>query len=231
MTRIKKNEIKLVVIIPFYNEFKALQLLLLSLSSIGLPAILCDGRFTNFQKIKNSDLSTDGSRFLVTAFKNAKLISLGACKVEQKLNRLFKEASKGGYTHVILLGCDENISGNLNLFTKKLIEKTRPKPQLFLVRFIEYSKGKTKKRPNIARIFHLPSLIRAQGSHNQFFSIEKPVKDNIRPLKANPSIINGLVIHHDNSIRNQERNELMKNYQDKLSKTQAWRICKFKKVF
>jgi len=213
-----KNEIKLVAIVPFYNDFKALQRLLLSLSSMKLPSILCDGRFIHFQKIKNSDLSTDGSRFLVTAFKNTKLISLGPCKVDKKLNKLLQEAAKEGYTHALLLGCDENISGNLELFKKRLKEKTISKPQIFCVSFKESSKGKTKNHPYINRIFHLPGEIMARGTHNRFFSIEKSVKNSIRALRANPSIIEGLTIQHDNSIRNSERNELMKNYQEKLSK-------------
>ena len=99
----------IVAIIPFYNDFKALQCILMHLSSIGISSILCDGRFHNFQKIDESDFSTDGSRFLIHSFKDATLINCGPCYVDEKLNALFHEAAKQGYTHSILLGSDEGI--------------------------------------------------------------------------------------------------------------------------
>ena len=101
------------VIIPFYNDFKALQRLLMNLSSKGIPAILFDGRFHSFQRINEYDLSTDGSRFLVQSFKDTTLIDKGPCHVDEKFNVLLHEAAKQGYSHCILLGSDEYIEGDI----------------------------------------------------------------------------------------------------------------------
>ena len=93
---------------------------------MNLSAILCDGRFHSFKKIADSDFSTDGSRFLITGFKSTTLINCGPCYVDEKINKLFHEAAKQGFSHAILLGCDEYPDGNLKLLLENLENLNQP---------------------------------------------------------------------------------------------------------
>jgi len=179
-----------------------------------IPAILCDGRFHDFKKIRNSDLSTDGSRFLITGFKSASLIDAGPCTVDEKLNKLFDEAAKQGFTHTILIGCDEYPEGDLDLFLHNLERIEQSEPMLFQIQFKDLNKKVEKKFIN--RIFLMPSLIRAGDSHNTFFSKSAQAKGIQTAMIPNPTCIEGITIHHDNSIRDKERNELMRDYQTKI---------------
>jgi len=207
---------KLVAIIPFYNEFKALQRLLMHLTSMKMPSILCDGRFHNFQKIKDSDFSTDGSRFLVHGFKDSTLIKIGPCNIDEKFNKLFQESASQGYSHALLLGCDEYIEGDSNLLQKNLESFDQTKPMLIRVPFKEH-KAKLDKPPNfIERIFFMPGLIRAGESYKSFYSMTDKNNETMIPMQSNPTSVKGITIHHDNTIRTKERNELMVDYQSKI---------------
>jgi len=209
----------LVIIVPFYNDFKALQRLLMHLSSIAFSSILCDGRFHNFHKINDSDFSTDGSRFLVQGFKNTKLIDCGPCYIDEKLNVLFHEAAKQGYSHCILLGSDEDITGDIELLKKELEQFSEDEPLLISVPFDEKSPKLDKPPRFIERIVQMPGLIRAKGTHNTFFSAADQAKGIVTPMKAHSKVISGITIHHDNSIRDKKRNELMKDYQTYIKET------------
>ena len=206
-------EIKLVAIVPFYNDFKALQRLLMHLSSMGMPSILCDGRFHNFQKINDSDISTDGSRFLVQGYKNTTLLNCGPCHVDEKLNVLFHEAAKQGYSHCILLGSDEDIEGDIELLKKELDQISKDEPVLIRIPFEEKNPKLDKPPSFIERIFYMPGLIRAKGTFQSFYSASDQAKTISTPMKSNPVGINAITIQHDSTIRTKERNELMKNYQ------------------
>lgn len=209
----------LVAIVPFYNDFKALQRLLMNLNSIKLPAILCDGRFHNFEKINDSDLSTDGSRFLIHGFKNTTLIELSSCYVDEKINKLFHEAARQNYSHGMLLGCDEYPEGDFDIIQKNLQTLDQTDPRIFRVPFHEH-KSKLDRPPDyIERIFQMPGLIRAKGTYNTFFSAADQAKGILTPMKSHSQVISGITIHHDNSIRDKKRNELMKDYQSYLKET------------
>lgn len=211
--QIKPEKIRIVVLVPFYNEFKALQRLLLHLSKMNLSSILCDGRFHNFQKVDESDFSTDGSRFLVQGFKNTNLIDCGPCYVDEKFNMLFHEAAKQGYTHCILLGSDEDIEGDIELLKKELVQISNDEPLLISVPFDEKNPKLDKPPSSIERIFFMPGLIRANGNYQSFYSAADQAKGVSDPMKSNLVNINSITIHHDSTIRTKERNELMKNYQ------------------
>jgi hypothetical protein len=211
-------EIKLVAIVPFYNDFKALQRLLMHLNSNKLPAIFCDGRFHNFERIGNSDISTDGSRFLIHGFKNTSLIELSPCYVDEKINKLLHEAARQNYSHTILLGCDEYPEGDFDLFQKNLQTLEQTEPRIFRVPFHEHKSKLDKPVDYIERVFFMPGLFRAKGNHNTFFSAVDQAKGNITPMKSHSSVISGMTIHHDSSIRDKKRNELMKDYQNYLKK-------------
>jgi len=204
---------KIAAIVPFYNDFKALQFLLMRLSSMGMPSILCDGRFHNFQKVDESDFSTDGSRFLVQGFKNTKLIDCGPCYVDEKLNVLFHEAAKQGYSHCILLGSDEYIEGDIESLKKELDQISKDEPVLISVPFDEKNPKLDKPPSFIERVFYMPGLIRAKGNYQSFYSAADQAKGISAQMKSNPVGINAITIHHDSTIRTKERNELMKNYQ------------------
>jgi len=204
---------KLVAIVPFYNDFKALQRLLMHLSSIGIPSILCDGRFHNFQKIDDSDISTDGSRFLVQGFKNTTLIDCGPCNVDEKLNALFHEASKQSYSYCILLGSDEDVEGDIELLKKELENISGEKPLLIRVPFEEKNPKLDKPPSFIERIFYMPGQISAKGNYQSFYSSSDQAKGISDPMKSLSVGITAITIHHDSTIRTKERNELMKNYQ------------------
>lgn len=212
------SKIKLVAIVPFYNDFKALQRLLLYLSSMDIPSILCDGRFHDFKKLNNSDLSTDGSRFLISSFKNSSLIDLEPCKIQEKINRLFQEASKNGYTHVLLLGCDEYLVGDKESFLKNLENIDSSKPLIIKIPFEDDDKTSKDTITEIERIFYLPGKITAR-SHNSFFYSDDAT-DISQDIETFPETVTGISIHHDNSIRKMERNELMKEYQKKIKESE-----------
>jgi len=59
-------------------------------------------------------------------------------------------------------------------------------------------------------------MIRARGSHQSFFSATDQAKGKMQPMKSHPSCIFGITLHHDNTIRSKDRNELMIEYQNKI---------------
>jgi len=209
---------KIVAIIPFYNDFKALQRLLLSISSMNIPSIFCDGRFHDFKKINDSDFSTDGSRFLTLGFKKTKLIDCGPCYIEEKINKLFHEASKLGYSHTLLIGCDEYLKGDLKLLQQNLKNFDQKEPMIIRMPFQEHSTNEKLNRKDlfIERIFFMPGLIRARGSHRLFYSAIDQAKGKKQSMQSSPSTISSVTLHHDNTIRTKDRNELMLEYQNKI---------------
>jgi len=211
------SKIKLVAIVPFYNDFKALQRLLLNLSSMDISSILCDGRFHQFKKLNDSELSTDGSRFLIISFKNTSLINLGPCNIQEKINRLFQEASKNGYTHVLFLGSDEYLDGDKESFLKNLEKIDSTKPLLIKIPFEDDDKTSKEKKIEIDRIFYLPGKITAKSLNSFFYSDD--VTDITQDIETFPETVTGMSIHHDNSIRKKERNELMKEYQKRVKES------------
>lgn len=206
-------EVKITAIIPFYNDYKALQRLLLHLSSVRIPSILCDGRFHQFEKINDSNLSTDGSRFLVTSFKNSKLIQCAPCFIEEKLTMLFRQASNDGFSHAILLGCDEYPKANLELLLNSLKKINSETPLLIKIPFIEHNKNSKVFSGNIGRIFYRLVSITAKSKDIFFYSDSQGQQKEV-PLFA--QVCKGITIHHDNAIRKKERNDLMKEYQEKI---------------
>lgn len=202
------SKIRITSIIPFYNEFKPLQRLLLHMSSMKISTIFCDGRFHRYQKLNDSDISKDGSRFLVTSYKNTILIDCDPCFIEEKINKLFQEAFKNDFTHVMLLGSDEYLEGDYDLFLNNL-EKTDFKESTILkVPFVDHDEKFAKPESYIERIFYHPGDIIAK-SINSFYHSSKPSQK----VNSYHKVIEGISIHHDNSIRKKDRNDLMREYQ------------------
>ena len=81
------------------------------------------------------------------------------------------------------------------------------------VPFNENSPKLDKPPEFIERIFFMPGLIRAKGTHRSSYSAADKAKGISEPMKSNSVSIKSITIHHDSTIRTKERNELMENYQ------------------
>ncbi len=205
-----------------YQDFDGGKRLVDNLTQLGMPSIWGDGRFKGvsgkeFPKINGSDLSTDGLKEYVLSKPNTQWIDVGLCLMEEKHNLLHMEAGKQGYTHELLMGCDEYIEGDLQLFLKNLDSFDKSKPMVIRVPMIQHKTDVDIDQYAyfLERIFYKPHLIRTRKIHWTHFSI---LEDNI-PGKPNVGMVSfpvpvyGITIHHDSTIRQKKRDQMMIKWQ------------------
>lgn len=209
---------KLVAIVLVYQDYHGGKRLADNLTKLGIASIWGDGRFKGvsgkeFPQINNSDLSTDGLKEYVLSLGNTTWLDIGLCLMEEKHNRLYDEAHNQGYTHALLMGCDEYIEGDVELFLKNLDSFDKSKPMVIRVPMIQHKTDVDidQYAHFVERIFYMPHLIRTRKIHWTHFSI---LEDNI-PDKPNVGMVSfpvpvfGITIHHDSSLREKKRDEMM----------------------
>jgi len=199
----------------------------------NLLTIMDDGRFPGFKQIGGSDNSTDGSKELILSYPNTMYFAHGEDYEEAKFNFAMHLAAKMGFDYVILLGSDEWIVGDVNELVKVLDERMKTLPafesQAFQVAIDEHQSQNKWNRfiTESPKIYYGPGLLRTRFTHWLRYCGTCIAKDNLdHPLYHVQRRICTIVIHHDDSIRGKDRNDLMTKFQDKNVKREKNRVIK-----
>lgn len=203
---------KIVAVIQFYNDIDGMKRLYDSLHKHKINSIWADGRFEGFTRINNSDFSTDGSREFIKSKDDTLLITLPPMLECDNKSILLQEA--GEYDYAIQFGCDEYPTGNFDELVNNLDKITDESPAIYRVRVV-VDESDTTGRPlskdgMTEKIFYKPHRIKCHNTHWSHF-VDESEKPHISPEKA----VDGITIHHDQSVREQSRERLMDIYQNR----------------
>ncbi len=115
--------LKFCVLVGFYMDFDAGARLLENLDKLGIRSFWIDSRVEGFPKLSNDpeDRSNDGLRELIHASEFATLIDTPA-KPEPAgywMSKCFKQLGEE-YQFIMVMGCDEYITGDIRLLMKNL---------------------------------------------------------------------------------------------------------------
>lgn len=191
---------------PFFNDYSALVRLTKTNHELGLTGIFIDGPFPTFPH--TSDKSTDGSRELIEKFDNTVLLDAGENYIPHKFNMAMEKAIELGAKYVITIGSDEWIEGDV----LSLINNIKFDKPINKVTFMEH-KPKSKWNREVTELPRLivdPRSIRLKENevHWLYWYNGTLIVTTYFPLAE------GIVIHHDDSIRPSWRNQQMEEYQN-----------------
>lgn len=119
------NNIKYASGTIFYNDVKSLERCLESLKDKVDLMICVDGRFKHFKGSGDDDLSTDGSRELVTSYDNALLVDVPNSYEIQKRTAYLKLCERVNAEYLLIVDSDEYVyepETDWELFDKKVDE-------------------------------------------------------------------------------------------------------------
>ena len=203
----------LVAIIQVYNDIDGVKRLHSELSKHGIKSIWGDGRFCDFQKVNDSDLSTDGTREYIQAQNNTVLLDLGDMLEYDKLTSILHHAGSMGYEYALLLSCDEVPKGSF----PDLEEYLRTLPDTPAVLRLKFDANEWKTHPDkfVERLFHYPARISCKLTHWCYH-----IDDHKDVYLSDIKPVEGVSIYHDNTIRPRKRELQMAEYQCKQIKNE-----------
>jgi len=200
----------IVAIIQFYNDLDGMKRLYDSLHEYGIDSIWVDGRFKVFTKINNSDQSTDGSREFIKSKPDATLCTLPVMFEYDSKSILLEKARD--YDYAIQFGCDEYPVGDFDELVRNLDEISDGSPAVYRVNAVIDKADTTgrllTKNGKTEKIFCKPHRIKCHNTHWSHF-----IDSSDAPYRSLEKAVGGITIHHDQSIRESSREELMDKYQ------------------
>ena len=195
---------------PVFEDLEALSKTIPKIIEFGITDLFfCDGPFMGFAQ--HNKKSQDGTRELCK--QHGTLLDAGICFEEDKLNMSFEHIANKGFKYILLLGADEWPEGDIKLFLKNLGARfdNDDRPHIPLVRVQEHSPDSKWNRviDNSPKIFVNPSRIRAKHAHWLYYLDGAQI-----PFHDHEPLIDGIIIHHDDSLRSEKRNKMMSEFQD-----------------
>ena len=195
---------------PTYMDCKAISVTAPLNYKFGLKKIYyVDGPFVGFSK---EPKSKDGTiEFVKSLGDRAELIEAGESHEYEKFNLAAHRAMEEGFKYMIILGSDEYLTGDItevvNIMNKEYTEEAK----MYDVHIIEYQPNKKYNRPltRLSKMFVNPAWCRARDIHWFYFmnGSETPI------LTSQPLL--PMTLHHDDSVRDDSRNNQMEKWQDK----------------
>lgn len=210
---------------PIYNDKTAWKRTGDNCLEHNLLTIMNDGRFPGFKQIGGSDNSTDGSKELILSYPNTMYFAHGEDYEEAKFNFAMHLAAKMGFKYVILLGSDEWIVGDIQKTLDELNKRMKDLPEWESQAFhnaIDEHQAQNKWNRFLTespKLYYCPGLLRTRFTHWLRYSATQVARDGKDvPLATFQRRLLGertITIHHDDSIREKSRNDLMTKFQDK----------------
>lgn len=195
--------------IVFYQDAKGLARCLDSIYTHVDEIICVDGKFPEFKA--DSELSTDGSRELIEKYPNTRLIDFPATEVSKR-NVYLKLCE----TECLLpIDSDEYIVGNWDMFNDNLqdISDLEPSTDIFSIRA---SRGRGQEF--WPRIWMHPTQMEYYKAHNVFRN--KKTGLCLYSATAASTLIDGITMKADDSLRDTEYLANLETYQQNLLKTE-----------
>jgi hypothetical protein len=202
-----------VIYTPVYNDAEALRKSAEKMKHLGLKRLVIDGRYHSFEKMRDSDVSTDDIMDVCTEY-GFDYVVCAPCLEEQKFNLACQILASQNHKVMILCAADEWYTMTFKGLALKWIEDMctgAEYPMLFGVAIDE-------KRPNhmysqdlpfLPKIFY--NLDKIENRHVHWATY---VKDSNRLLQMFPYEVPSVILHHDNHLRSEERDEMMIRFQD-----------------
>lgn len=214
----------IIVYIPTYNDFIAFERAWTSCDELGLKVMVGDGRFKypdrEFPRINEADCSTDELAFFCEQHPVIDYFYHEPAPEQEKLNFAMDRAYKQGYKVFLMIGADAFLTGDLDEFVlnldREITKLDIDEPVIMKIPFKEhYPTAKWNFSGHIAkqpRIFYNYHNMEVRNLH--WLTYKKGEKDDTKYLNPSEILVDGLVLHHDNSVRPKERDILMTLYQD-----------------
>ena len=218
------DKVNLCALVGFYQDAHAGQRLHRNLESYEIPSYWIDSRVEGFPQLSENNLSTDGLREIVASGKYSKLID---APIPQRpgyyLSMFFKNAKPLGFDHVMVLGCDEYLTGDLELLKENLAKLDLKEPHKIRLRFVEHNPQTNNNLKHVTeRIINMPEYVSIKEIHWLYYH-NKFGYDKI--MEKSPLVL-GMEIHHDDKIRPEFRNKIMDIFQAKRQKFEQEELAK-----
>ena len=202
----------IVAIIQFYNDVDGMKRLYSHLHRHNIKSIWADGRFEGFTRINSSDQSTYGSREFIKSKSDAKLYTFPVMFECDNKSLLLEKAKD--YDYAIQFGCDEYPVGSFDELVRNLDKIAGEKPEIFRI-YAVIDESDTTDRPlskdgKTEKVFYKPHRIKCHNTHWSHF-----IDDSNKPYISPEYAVCGVIIHHDQSVREKSRENLMDIYQNR----------------
>jgi len=202
-----------VIYTPVYNDAEALEKSAEKMKGLGLRRIVIDGRFEGFDKIGNSDVSTDNVKEVCEKYGFEYMICT-PCLEQHKFNFACQVLSSRGHKVMILLACDEYLTmmkPTVRVWLERFCSGCEY-PMMLNIQIEELRPGHKydQKTPFLPKVFY--NLDKLENRNNHWATY---VKGTYKLLRAYDNIVPTVILHHDNTFRSEERDELMLEYQDR----------------
>ena len=193
---------------PTYSDVKALEYTMPRNIKFGLDHILgIDGPFPGF-KLRHP-YSTDGTEELFQNY-GCTLLMPGVMEEYQKFQFAMNWARYHKYNYVLLLGSDEWLEGDINIIKEQLDKHEDGLAKIFDLEVIEHTSNKWNSGwKRVWKIFSHPDKIKSDLVHWGYYLNGSKI-----PYQIEGTLLKGAVLHHDDGIRDVQRNRLMTEYQD-----------------
>jgi len=201
--------------VPVYNDADALGRCLKRLDILGIRGLVVDGRFTDFPQINRHDYSTDKTKEVAESY-NAIFEYKSPGREQDKLNFAFDIARKHGYEVFMYCGADAFFEGDMSEFLldlQRLYDRHVTLPTLINMQAKELQPDSKWNNTGSRQPRIILNYWKIEARHLHWTLYEKGAPD-ITPLNPIGTIIGGLILYHDNSVRPKERDNLMTEYQN-----------------
>ncbi len=179
--------------------------------TIQLKRFVIDVRYHGFPQINNSDFSTDGTIELCKEY-GADYYAMAPCYEQDKFNFACNILTDNEDNTMILLGSDEYLNftesslNNIAVMGQDVVY-----PLALKTRITEHNKEHkyVQLASHLPKVFINVSKIEAKYVHWAIYN-----KGTSRLLVMFDKPVPGMRLHHNNTTRPQERDDLMTKYQD-----------------
>lgn len=200
---------------PTYCDVKVLKRGTTIAKRFGFTVLVGDGRYTDFPQIRGSDYSHDGTLEYCKE-NDIHYFKAKPMREQDKVNIAIKTAKDLGCKVFMMQGADSYLVGDIDEFMLNLqreYDRVSDQPVVMFIRTVEEQKqdkwnNTASRQPRVWFNYWKLEL-----RHLHWCIYIKGAKDD-DPLHYDQTMIEGLVCHHDNSLRPRGRDDMMTRYQD-----------------
>ena len=200
-------------LVGFYQDREAGQRLHANLEEYRIRSYWIDSRVEDFPQLSENNLSTDGLREIIFNGKHSTLID---APIPQRpgfyISKFFENCRQLGHNHVMVMGCDEYLTGDFDLLKSNLARLELKEPCKIRLPIIEHNPQHNNNLKHVAeRIINYPQFVSISNVH---WIYQHSMFGKKQIIEKSPLVL-GMELHHDDRIRLPIRNKIMDIYQGK----------------
>ena len=205
---------------PTYNDAIALAKSAAKCKELGWKRIVIDGRYHGFEKINNSNVSTDDTEEICRQYGFDYMIC-SPCYEEQKFNFALQVLASQGHKIMALLSSDEWLEVAFKRIAITWLEnlcRDCEYPMMFNIVYVE-NQPDDKYVQNVNR---LPKFFyNLNKIENRYTHWSTYIKGTNKMLPSFSVDVPSVILHHDSHMRPEERDDMMLAFQDGNVKREA----------